>query len=303
MDRSLASFNFILEDCRVLIQGITGVEAAAVAKHMLQYGTRVVAGVSPGKGGRTVESVPVYDSVGEAVEQHRPNVSLIYVSAPFVRDACLEAVEAGMPLVLIVTERVPQKDIMEIIARAQSKGSRIVGPNTVGLIKPSRRLKLGPIGGDRPERIFSEGNVSIISRSGGMSAETSWMLKREGLGVSLNIAIGGDPILGTTMKEMLQILEHDPETGAAVLFCEPGGAMEEEVAEFVRGGEFKKPVVAYVAGRFTEELPRGVKFGHAGAMIQSNAGLPSTKMEALKDAGVHVAERYSQIPKILEHLV
>ena len=109
--------------------------------------------------------------------------------------------------------------------------------------------------------------------------------------------------MGTTMKEMLQILEHDPETGAAVLFCEPGGAMEEEVAEFVRGGEFKKPVVAYVAGRFTEELPRGVKFGHAGAMIQSNAGLPSTKMEALKDAGVHVAERYSQIPKILEHLV
>ena len=294
------SFISILADCRVLVQGITGREASMVSKQMLQYGTKIVAGVSPGKGGQSFESVPIYDSVQEAVLSQRPNVSVIYVPPSFVRDATLEAIENGIQLVLIITERVPERDTIELIARAQSKeGCRIIGPNIGGLVLPSKHIKLGPLGGDNPERMFVPGHVAIISRSGGMSAEIGWMLKRSGQGTRISVSIGGDPILGTTMKEMLQILEGDPETHAAVLFCEPGGDMEAEVAELVESRGFTKPIVAHVAGRFIERLPRGIKFGHAGAIIRTDAGLPSVKLEWFKQAGVKTAARISDIPTLI----
>jgi succinyl-CoA synthetase alpha subunit len=281
------------------MQGITGREASMVSKQMLQYGTKIVAGVSPGKGSQSFEGVPVYDSVQEAVLSKRPNVSVIYVPPSFVRDAALEAIENGIQLVLIITERVPEKDTIELIARAQSKGCQIIGPNIGGLVMPTKRIKLGPLGGDNPERMFVPGHVAIISRSGGMSAEIGWMLKRSGQGTRLSVSIGGDPILGTTMKEMLQILQDDPETHAAVLFCEPGGDMESEVAELAESRGFTKPIVAHVAGRFTERLPRGIKFGHAGAIIRTDAGLPSVKLERFKQAGVKTAERISDIPTLI----
>src|SRR2546426_2984404 len=295
------AFISILADCRVLVQGITGREASMVSKQMLQYGTKIVAGVSPGKGGQPFESVPVYDSVQEAVLSKKPNVSVIYVPPSFVRDATLEAIENGIQLVLIITERVPEKDTIELIARAQSRGCQIIGPNIGGLVMPTKRIKLGPLGGDNPERMFVPGHVAIISRSGGMSAEIGWMLKRSGQGTRLSVSIGGDPILGTTMKEMLQILQDDPETHAAVLFCEPGGDMEAEVAELVESRGLARPIVAHAAGRFTERQPAGIKFGHAGAIIRTDAGLPSVKLERFKQAGVKTAARISDIPMLVSN--
>ncbi len=292
----------ILDDCRVMIQGITGREASMVAGQMLRYGTKVVAGVSPGKGGQKAESVPVFDSVREAVDQYQPNASIIYVPPAFVRDAALEVIDSGIPLVVIITERVPVRDTIEFVTGARAKGVHIVGPNTVGLIDPARGVKLGPIGGDRPSRVFIPGHATVISRSGGMSTETAWMLRREGIGTRLTVGIGGDPVIGSTSKEMIEMLKDDPETHAVVLFCEPGGGMEHEVADFMGSGGFKKPVIAYVAGVFTESLPRGIKFGHAGAIVSDRSSLPSEKKRALKASGVAVAERFADVPRLVKEL-
>ncbi len=290
----------VLADCRVLVQGITGREASMVTKHMLDYGTRVVGGVSPGKGGQEVEGVPVYDSVKDAVSAQKPYVSIVYVPPAYVRDAALEAIEEGINLILIITERVPQRDTIELIARARLMGCRIIGPNITGLIRPSQKIKLGPIGGSNPERTFVPGDVAIISRSGGMTSEIAWTLKRDGFGTSMGISIGGDPFVGTTMKEALQLLESDSDSRAVALFCEPGGYMENEVADFCKSGGLTKPLVAYVAGRFTEELPRGVKFGHAGALIHSDYALPSFKINAFRQAGILVAESLYDISKLVK---
>ncbi len=292
----------INRNSKIVIQGITGREASMVTKHMLSYGTAVVAGVTPGKKGEDVFGVPVYDTLKQAFSDHEINTAIIYVPPAFVLDAVLETLANGVKLIVIITENIPQNDVMKLMWEATNAGARIIGPNTVGVINPLDRVRLGAIGGDNVERCFVPGCVGVISRSGGMTAETSYMVKRAGLGVSTAVGIGGDSLIGTTPKDLLALFEKDSQTKAVVTFGEPGTSFEEDMAEFVAAGGFTKPLVSCVAGRFTENMPEGTVFGHAGAIIQGGKGKPSTKIRMLRDAGAHVAERYDDIISILQQL-
>lgn len=288
---------------KIVIQGITGREATMVTKHTLAYGTKIVAGITPGKGGQDVEGVPVYDTLKAACREHELDTSLIYVPPAFVFDAVMEAIANGIKLILIATENVPQKDAIKFLNIAQQRGVRIVGPNSVGMISPGERVKLGAIGGDNVERCFVPGPVGVISRSGGMTAETSWMVKRAGYGVSTAISIGGDALIGSSIKDLLALFEKDPETKAVVTYSEPGTSFEEEAAEFIKSGGFTKPLISYISGRFTESMPEGTVFGHAGAMISGGTGKPSTKMAKLKEAGAYVLEKFDDMIPTLKKLL
>ncbi len=280
---------------RIIIQGITGREASMVAKHMLDYGTRILAGITPGKGGQEIHGVPVLDTVKEAVRRYGADTSVVYVPPAFACDAVLEAVANGIKLVVVITENIPQKDAVRFLYAARQAGVRVIGPNSVGVINPADRVKLGAIGGDNVERCFVPGRVGVISRSGGMTAETSWMVKRAGYGVSTSISIGGDALIGSTIKDLLELFQQDAGTDAVVTFSEPGTSQEEEAAEFVARGGFTKPLLCYVAGRFTEDMPEGTVFGHAGAIISSGRGKPSDKMKRLREAGAVVVEDYDHL--------
>jgi succinyl-CoA synthetase alpha subunit len=288
---------------KIVIQGITGREAVMVTKHSLDYGTQILAGVTPGKKGQDVHGVPVYDTVKEAVLKHGVNTSLVVVPPAFVYDAVLEAIANGIELIVVTTENIPQMDVIKILAVARQEGVRIIGPNTVGMISPKHNIKLGSIGGDNPTRCFVPGKVGVISRSGGMTAETSWMVKRAGFGVSTSVGIGGDSLIGTNIKDLLELFEADPETEAVVTFSEPGTAFEEEAADFIKQGGFTKPLICYIAGRFTESMPEGTVFGHAGAMISGNTGRPSLKMKKLQEAGAHVVEHYDGMIEVLQTVI
>jgi succinyl-CoA synthetase alpha subunit len=288
---------------KIVIQGITGREAQMITKHSIDYGTNILAGVTPGKKGASVYGVPVYDTVREAVDLHRVDTSLIVVPPAFTYDAVLEAIENGITTIVVTTENVPQLDVIRMLTVAREEKVRVIGPNTVGMIHPKDRVKLGSIGGDNPDRCFVPGNVGVISRSGGMTAETSWMIKRAGYGVSTSVGIGGDSLIGTNIKDLLVLFEQDPETQAVVTFSEPGTNFEEEAAEFIRQGGFTKQMISYVAGRFTESMPEGTVFGHAGAMISGNSGRPSMKMKKLREAGVHVVEHYDNMIDILQDVL
>lgn len=291
------------KDSRIVIQGITGREGSMIARHMLDYGTPVLAGVTPGKKGQDVHGVPVYNTVREAVESWQVNTSLIVVPPPFALEAVLEAIENGIRLIVVTTENVPQMDTVKMLHMARKKGVRIIGPNTVGLINPKDRIKVGSIGGDNPKRCFVPGHVGVISRSGGMTAETSWMVKRAGFGVSTSVGIGGDALIGTTIRDLLELFEQDPDTHAVVTFSEPGTSFEEQAAEFIRSGGFSKPLIAYIAGRFTEQMPEGTVFGHAGAMISGNDGRPSLKAQKLREAGAYVVDRYDEMIHVLQSVL
>jgi succinyl-CoA synthetase alpha subunit len=288
---------------RIVIQGITGREASMVTKHTLAYGTRIVAGVTPGKGGQEVYGVPVYDTLKAACREHQPDTSLIYVPPAFVYDAVAEAVANGIKLILIPTENVPQKDAVKFLALARRAGVRVIGPNSVGMINPGERVKVGAIGGDNVERCFVPGPVGVISRSGGMTAETSWMIKRAGYGVSTSISIGGDALIGSTIKDLLALFEADPQTRAVVVFSEPGTSQEEEAAAFIREKGFTKPLVAYIAGRFTEDMPEGTVFGHAAALISGNYGRPSIKAARLREAGAYVLDNFDDLIPTLKQIL
>ncbi len=285
----------ISDKTRILIQGITGREASMVTRHMLDYGTEILAGVTPGRGGQEIHGVPVYDTVKAAVRRHGCDTSLIYVPPAFAYDAVMEAIANGIKLLVIITENIPQRDAVRFLYAARQSGVRVIGPNSVGIINPADRVKLGAIGGDNVERCFVPGRVGVISRSGGMTAETSWMVKRAGYGVSTSISIGGDALIGSTIRDLLELFEHDPGTEAVVTFSEPGTRQEEEAADFIEKGGFTKPLFSYVAGRFTEGMPEGTVFGHAGAIISGGRGKPSAKMERLKRAGAHVVDHFDQI--------
>lgn len=285
---------------QVLIQGITGREATMVTKQMLDYGTPVVAGVTPGRGGQNVDGVPVYDTIKAACKDHQLNTSIVYVPPAAVLDAVLEAVDNGIELIIIITENIPQMDALKLLQPAQARGVQIIGPNSVGIISPAERCKLGAIGGDKVERCFVPGTVGVISRSGGMTAECSWMVKRAGYGVSTSVSIGGDALIGTKPHTLLPLFEQDDLTEAVVLFAEPGTGFEEQVSASLESGEFSKPLIAYVAGRFTEHLPSGTVFGHAAAMIEGDAGRPSSKIERLRQAGALVAEQFDEIIPLLQ---
>lgn len=288
---------------KVVIQGITGREASMVTKLMLKYGTPVIAGVTPGRGGQTVEGVPVYDTLRKACQCHELNTSIVYVPPAAVLDAVWDAVDNGIKTILIITENIPQMDVIKILQLAKEKEVRLLGPNSVGIISPGEKCKLGAIGGDNTERCFVPGFVGVISRSGGMTAETSWMVKKAGYGVSTSVSIGGDALIGSPPTTLLALFHNDEETKAVVLISEPGTSFEEDVADYVAAGHFTKPLICYIGGRFTEELPEGTVFGHAAAIIQGNSGRPSNKIRRLSEAGALVAENYDDIIIFLQKVL
>jgi succinyl-CoA synthetase alpha subunit len=288
---------------RIIVQGITGREAASFTKDMIDYGSRVVAGVTPGKGGWNVHGVPVYDSVRQAASAHPANTSIISVPPAGVRGAAFEALDAGMKLLVIVTERVPRKDVIEIIEGAREARVNVIGPNSLGLICP-HIVKVGMAGGPSIDvkKAYSPGPVGIVSRSGGMTTEIANLLTTHGIGQSTCISIGGDPVVGSDFLDLIPLFEQDPETTAVVIFCEPGGTGEERLADYVHEHHPRLPIVAFVAGQFADEMP-GVRFGHAGAIVEGNKGSTRGKIEKFRGAGIHVAERFSDIvPLVKSHM-
>ncbi len=276
---------------RVLVQGITGRQGRFHARLMQEYGTAVVAGVTPGKGGESVHGIPVYDTVREAVREHDATASVVFVPAPLAMDACLEAL-AHLELVVVITEGIPVKDTMLLRARAKRLGSRLIGPNTPGIISPGES-KLGIM----PASVFRRGSAGVVSRSGTLAYEIAAAMSSSGIGQSTLVGVGGDAVVGTSMAEVLQMFESDPETEAVVLVGEIGGEAEERAAEFVK--EMSKPVVAYIAGI---TAPPEKRMGHAGAIISRGRGTAESKIRALERAGARVAEFPQQIPEILREV-
>lgn len=285
-------------DTRVIVQGITGAQARSDTQSCLNYGTKVVAGVTPGRGGESVHGIPVFDTVERAMRGRRVDASVIYVPAGMVRQAALEAIEAGIKLLVVTAEYVPVHDVIEIIAVARRNGVRLVGCNTNGLISPGVG-KLGGVGGPHPDEIYAPGRIGVVSRSGGMMAEIALALSAGGMGVSSSIAMGGDLVTGLTMSDYMALFDEDDETDAVVLFGEPGTDNEEGVAELVAGGRLRKPVIALIAGEFQESYPAGMSFGHAAAMITDSNKSATAKRAMLADAGVSVASTLDDIPDMI----
>lgn len=279
------------KNTRVVVQGITGTQGSFHTKLMLDYGTKIVAGVTPGKGGMSVHGIPVYDTVAEAMEKHEANASIIFVPAPFAADAAFEAMEKGLKTVVIITEHIPVKDAIQVMARAKQHGVTIVGPNTPGVIT-LEECKLGIM----PAHVFRQGVVGIASRSGTLTYEIAAGLSSAGLGQSTCVGLGGDPVVGLSFVDVLRMFELDEDTRALALIGEIGGNMEELAAEFVSAEGFSKPLVAFVAGR---TAPKGKRMGHAGAIVMGGAGTAESKIRVFEAAGVSVAERPGDVARIL----
>jgi len=280
-------------DTRVVVQGITGHQGTVHARAMREFGTKVVAGVTPGKGGSNVEGVPVYDAVRDAVAATGANASCLFVPAPYAKDGLLEAVDAGIRLCVIVTEHIPFHDMLLMYHYARAKGARIIGPNCPGIASPGK-AKVGII----PNVVFRPGRVGVISRSGTLTYEIVNGIKEHGLGQSTCVGLGGDPVVGTSFTDALPMFEKDPETDLLVLVGEIGGTAEEEAAEMIQHG-FSKPVVAYIAGR---SAPPGKRMGHAGAIITRGRGTAASKVAALERAGARVARFPYEVSEIVAEL-
>jgi succinyl-CoA synthetase alpha subunit len=278
---------------RVIVQGITGREGSFHTKLMLDYGTRIVAGVTPGKGGTYVHGVPVYDTVEDALREHEAEASIVFVPAQRAPDAVYEAVDAGIKLVVVITEHIPIVDSARMIKYAKARGARVVGPNSPGIIVPEETLI-----GIMPVRSFRKGRVGIASRSGTLTYEVAEAVKE--LGHSTVIGVGGDPIVGTPLDEAALMFENDPETEAIVIIGEIGGTSEERIAEYVLSGKIKKPVVAYIAGR---TAPKERRMGHAGAVVYMGQGTFESKMNSFRRANVPVAETPYQVAELLRQLL
>jgi succinyl-CoA synthetase alpha subunit len=261
---------------------------------MLEYGTKIVAGVTPGKGETQIHGVPVYDTVEEAQEKHSANASTIFVPAPFAADATLEALENGIKTIVIITEHIPIKDAVNVMTYAKQVNATIIGPNTPGIITPEES-KLGIM----PAHIFKPGTIGMVSRSGTLTYEIAAGLTRKNLGQSTCIGLGGDPITGLNFLDALRMFEEDPRTKAVVLIGEIGGNLEELAAEYIAREKYPKPVVAFIAGR---SAPPGKRMGHAGAIVMGKAGTAESKIEKFKSAGVKVAEKPSDVPELLTKL-
>jgi succinyl-CoA synthetase alpha subunit len=282
---------FVDESSRVLVQGITGRDGSFHAGQMAEYGTKVVAGVTPGKGGQKVHGVPVFDTVAEAVEAKGADTSVIYVPARFAADALLEAADGGIKLAVCISEGIPTLDVLRAYHYYKARGLRFIGPNCPGIISPGK-CKAGIM----PGHIHRPGGVGLVSRSGTLTYEVVWSLTAAGLGQSTCMGIGGDPIIGTSFIEALAAFEADPETAGVVMIGEIGGTDEEEAAEFITKN-VTKPVVSFIAGR---TAPKGKRMGHAGAIIAGGKGTAGSKIEALTAAGVPVADLPSQLPGLLK---
>ena len=280
---------------RVVVQGITGREGSFHTKLMLEYGTKIVAGVTPGKGGTEVHGVPVYDSIRSALREHDIDASIIFVPARFAPLAAYEAIDAGLSPIVIITEGIPVWDTMRIVNRAHRRGVVVIGPNCPGIIVPGE-AKIGIM----PGHVFKPGDTAIISRSGTLTYEIAQVCSMSGIGQSVVIGLGGDPIRGLTIPAALRMLEEGQHTKRIVIIGEIGGTEEEEAAELVKKGEITKPIVGYIAGSTIRR--EGVSFGHAGAIILGEKGKPESKIRAFKEAGIPVARFPHEIPEILKRL-
>jgi succinyl-CoA synthetase alpha subunit len=280
----------LTKNTRVLVQGITGHQGTFNAGQMMEFGTKVVGGVTPGKGGERVMDLPVFDSVEEAVKETRANTSIVFVPAPFAKDAVVEAIDSGIKTIAIITERIPVMDSIEFIQYAKLRGTRIIGPNCPGLASPGK-AKVGIM----PNSIFLKGKIGVVSRSGTLTYEIVNALTETGLGQSTCIGIGGDPVIGTNFVETLALFERDSETESVVLIGEIGGTGEEEAAGFIEK-HMSKPVYAYIAGR---TAPPGKRMGHAGAIISRGRGTAESKISSLERAGVVVASIPAEVPNIV----
>ena len=278
---------------RLLVQGITGRDGEFHARAMLEYGTKVVAGVTPGKGGQEVAGVPVFNSVAEAVAQTQPNVSIIFVAAPFAPDAIIESVDAGIPLVVCITEGIPTLDMVKAYAYVKLKGARLIGPNCPGLITPGQ-AKVGIM----PGFIHNPGDIGLVSRSGTLTYEVANAVTQKGFGQSTVIGIGGDPIIGTDFVDALRLFQDDPDTKMIAMMGEIGGNAEIIAAEFIRD-HVTKPVIGFIAG---QTAPEGKRMGHAGAIISGGEGTAAQKIAKLQECGVRVADSPAQIADIIAEM-
>ncbi|MFX1484373.1 MAG: succinate--CoA ligase subunit alpha [Promethearchaeota archaeon] len=279
-------------DTRVLVQGITGTQGRYHTISMLKYGTKIVAGTSPGKSGEEVNGVPVFDSIYEAKKETDANASIIFIPAPFAGDAALEAIAADMNPVVIITEHVPVKDEIRVIHAAKQKGITIIGPNTPGIITPKAKQKVGIM----PGHVFADGEVGLMSRSGTLTYEIAAGMTNAGIGISTAIGLGGDPCVGLTPIEAVRLFKVDKDTKALVLVGEIGGDAEERAAAYIKK-EYDLPVVGFIAGR---TAPPGKRMGHAGAIISGSSGTAATKIQALNNAGIAVADKPSDVARLLK---
>ena len=293
--------HLIDQETTFIVQGITGREAVNLTRECLDYGSRIVGGVTPGRRGREVHGVPVFDSVAQLVEAVGtvPDGSVVTVPPAFTRDAVFEAIEAGVRLIVIVTERIPRFDVAQMVELAALRGARIIGPNCLGIIRPGV-AKMGGIGGPAKDaqKAYQPGPVGVMSRSGGMTTEISSTLTAAGLGVSTAVSIGGDAIIGSTYAELMPLFEQDEQTEAIVIYTEPGGRMEAELVDWRDANNSRLPIVAFMAGKFMDEMP-GMSFGHAGTIVEGKADTAAEKIERLREAGITVAEEISQIPELV----
>ena len=294
-------------DTTFIVQGITGREAVNLTRECLDYGAgaKIVGGVTPGRLGRDVHGVPVFDTVAQAVDHHGEPVdgSVVTVPPAFTKDAVFEAIENGVKLIVIVTERIPRGDVAQMVELATLRGARIIGPNCLGIIVPEV-IKMGGIGGPARDaaKAYSRGPVGVISRSGGMTTEMSSTLTAAGLGQSTAVSIGGDAIIGSSYAELMPLFEADEQTQAIVIYPEPGGRMEAELARWVGDNDSRLPIVAFMAGRFMDEMP-GMTFGHAGTIVEGKEDTATEKIARLSAAGIGVAEEIAQIPDLVKERI
>jgi succinyl-CoA synthetase alpha subunit len=287
-------------DSTFIIQGITGREAVSMARDCLDYGSKIVGGVTPGRAGRDVHGIPVYDSVEQIANKTRVDASVVSVPPAFARDAVFEALEAGIKLIVIITERIPRFEVAQMVELAKLRGARIIGPNCLGLLSPGE-AKIGGLGGraEDARKAFTPGPIGVMSRSGGMTTEICNTLSAAGFGQSTAVSIGGDAIIGSTYAELMPLFEKDPKTKAIAIYSEPGGRMEAELARWVTENKSRLPIIAFMAGRFMDAMP-GMRFGHAGTIVEGKADTTAEKIERMRAAGISVAERIEDIPALVK---
>ena len=288
------------KDFTFIVQGITGREALNFTRECLEYGSKIVGGVTPGKGGMEVYGVPVFDTVREITSSRKVDGAVITVPLAFAPDAAFEAIDAGIKLICIITEGIPRKDATQIVEYADIHGARLIGPNCLGVITPEV-CRFGSLGGPAVDcrKAFKPGIVGVMSRSGGMTTEICNALSHAGLGVSTAVSIGGDPVVGSTYADLMPFYEQDSETKAIVVYSEPGGAQEAELAKWVKDNKSRLPVVAFVAGRFMDDMP-GMSFGHAGTVVDKKLDSPADKIRRMREAGISVAEEIGDIPGLVK---
>lgn len=288
------------ENTNVVVQGMTGREGQKATLSMIESGIKVSAGVTPGKGGKQVHDRPIFDKVSEALEHDSSiNTSVLYVPPLMVFNAAIEAMNAGVKIIIIIAENVPVKDAALIIEHARVTGCRVLGPSSIGVLNMSLG-KLGSIGKPQESKMYSKGSVGIISKSGGMCAETALALTQDGIGQSTIVGIGGDVLIGTNFVDVLELFEEDDETEAVVIFGEIGGFYENQIAQMVTDKKFTKPIVAFISGQFAEKLGRSLALGHAGAIIEGELTTAKAKKKILREAGVLVADYHYQIPELVK---